>query len=267
MTNERQNDTHVPRPLRVAVLTRTGRASGIRFANVVELGPHVLVAVIAERRSTMILRSLRKTSLPALVRKYGAPMIVAKVLGLVRSGLAKGKQRTSSTASASDHQRQFDQSKYHVVRDLNATSTVDMLKTYGLDLILVANAPILKSRVFSCAGIGAVNFHSGHLPAYGGVASEFWALYDRCKTSWVTFHWVTKKLDSGGILAESEISIDAGESPDSLYEKGVACACGILPELLEKVALGIVEPLRIPGPAIVRPWPNQAQLRALRNRE
>lgn len=238
--------------LRVAVLTRTGRESGTRLARAIAQSRHVLCGVLAERRSTMIRRMLRRHGLASVMRTHGMVFLFSRLRGVGGRG------------KPSDHRVPVMPLK--VVKSLNSDEAVGVLQKWKVDLIVVANAPILKPPVLACAPRGAVNFHSGRLPEYGGLASEFWALHEGEREAWVTLHRVAEQLDSGEILAERPVSVREGETPETLHTKCVVAAEGMIVEILDRFAEGEPEVLRVPGPAVLRPWPTPAQRRELRRR-
>ena len=248
--------------LRVAVLTRTGRSSGLRFAAAIRHSRHVLCGVLAEKRSTMLLAALRRGSLRDFVRKHSAELIFARLWRALVGGM--GRQAAPGADGGADRPR-GDVSPVRV-DSLNSEAALRALREWKPDLIVVANAPVLKPEVFGASRLGAINFHSGRLPEYGGVDSEFWALYDGQAQTWITFHQVRQRLDSGAILAERPIDIQPGDTPERLYARAVETGAGLLVELLDRMAAGAVSPVRDPGPAVLRPWPAAAQRRELRRR-
>jgi len=240
--------------LRVAVLTRTGRSSGLRFARAIEQSRHELCGVLAEKRSTMIKRLVGRRGLAGVLRTHGVRFILSRLGGALRRPSAAGEERCSLRCPVT------------VVDALNSDEAVAYLQGWQPDLVVVANAPILKPRVIACGRRGAVNFHSGRLPEYGGLASEFWALYEGESEAWVTIHRVTEHLDSGDIVAERPVAIGEAETPESLHEKCVAVAERLMVEVLDRFEDGEEAPARSPGPAVLRPWPTPAQRRELRRR-
>jgi methionyl-tRNA formyltransferase len=226
------------------------------MAAAVDAGRHVLAGVLAEPRGAMVRRMLRRGSPWEALRRYGARFLVRRALGALREaaiGRARGVRRVSTPVTT--------------VRALNGAETVALLAELAPDAIVVANAPVLKPEVFGAAAIAAVNFHSGRLPEFGGVASEFWALYEGCDEAWATLHRVEAALDSGAILAEQAVAVERGDTPESLHERLVACGAGLLNPLLDRLAAGPVPAARDPGPARLRPWPTPAQQRELRRRQ
>lgn len=249
--------------LRVVVLTRTGRGSGLSIARAIrENRRHVLVGVLAERRTTMLKTILRRGSLRGFIRKYTLGLIVSRLCQLVRAAGGTVRRAWRGPAPGDPEFRL----PMRVVRSLNSEDARDILDAWRADVLVVANAPLLKPDTYGKSRLGAVNFHSGRLPEYGGVASEFWAQYDGQREAWATIHRVEARLDSGAILAESPIPIGPADDPESLHTRCVQSAGGLVIEVLNRLAEGQAEPVRDPGPAILRPWPSARQRRELSRR-
>ncbi len=242
-------------PLRIAVLTRTGRRSGMQIAGAIHATPHTLCGVVAEKRWTMIRSMIRRRSPWTFLRDYLPGAIIPR--------LWDGPRRALRPATQSDP---VPASLCHVVDSLNSPATIARLNTWSLDLLVVANAPIIKETVMQSARLGAVNFHSGKLPEYGGVASEFWSLYDRHEVLTVSLHRVTTRLDSGDILAEWPVTILKTDTPGSLHEHAIDAAVAGIGQVLNDLAAGKSDCVRSPGPATCRRWPSLRQCWTLKRR-
>jgi len=203
----------------------------------------------------MILRRLRRMTLRDVWNLFGSEFLASAGRA---AGTARGRTR-KSTAQAAD-------AEYCEVDSLNAPEAVAVLRGWRADVLVVANAPVLRADVFGACRLTALNFHSGRLPEYGGVASEFWALHEGERSAWATLHRVTAALDAGAIHAERPVPIEDADTPASLHAKCIAAGAAALPEVLDRLAEGSEPPLRDPGPAHVRSWPTAAQRRELRRR-
>ncbi len=60
--------------------------------------------------------------------------------------------------------------------DIDCADTINYLKGYDLDLILVMSHQILKSEILSLPKLGCINRHPGKLPDYAGMLPIFWAM-------------------------------------------------------------------------------------------
>jgi methionyl-tRNA formyltransferase len=69
------------------------------------------------------------------------------------------------------------------------------------EIVLGFGTSYVSPRTLSAAPNGILNLHTGVLPQYRGVKSEFWALYNRdpAGLGW-TVHYMTPRLDAGDIV-------------------------------------------------------------------
>ncbi len=67
-----------------------------------------------------------------------------------------------------------------------------------------------------------VNIHPSLLPAFAGLNTHQRAIDAGCKVSGATVHWVTAELDHGPILAQAEVPILPGDTPDTLGARVLA---------------------------------------------
>ena len=250
--------------LRVVVLTRTGRLSGMRLARAIGASRHTLCGIVAERRFTMMKNVLRQRSAAAFVDRYGWRLIMSRlwesVTGMLATVLAGSRKQERTRLATGCPVATM------TVTSLNSIETVTLLTALQPDILVVANAPVLKSSVFGCARLGAINFHSGRLPEYGGVASEFWSLYTGEEETWSTIHKITDDLDSGDILGETSIAIMPDDTPETLHLKAVEVGEGLVVDVLNRLAAGEDTPVRTPGPAVLLHWPTSRQRHELRCR-
>lgn len=92
-----------------------------------------------------------------------------------------------------------------------AFDTADLAVGFGTSYITAATLARLPN--------GFLNLHTGYLPDYRGVKSEFWALarHDLAHIGW-TLHFMTAKLDAGDIVLRRSVAWE-GESPAALRAK------------------------------------------------
>jgi methionyl-tRNA formyltransferase len=82
---------------------------------------------------------------------------------------------------------------------------------------------------------GFLNLHTGFLPDYRGVKSEFWALArgDTSRIGW-TLHYMTTTLDAGDIVVRQRVPW-GGESPAALRAKILCQAAPVIAAILRDV--------------------------------
>ena len=76
------------------------------------------------------------------------------------------------------------------------------------DLVIGFGSSYITARTLSGMKRGFLNLHTGWLPDYRGVKSEFWALSrgDLERAGW-TVHYMTPRLDEGDIVLQRTVSV------------------------------------------------------------
>jgi hypothetical protein len=87
------------------------------------------------------------------------------------------------------------------------------------DLVIGFGTSYATAATLGAAPRGILNLHTGVLPEYRGVKSEFWALYhgDYARVGW-TLHYMTPRLDEGDIVLCGRVAW-RGENPAALRAK------------------------------------------------
>lgn len=85
------------------------------------------------------------------------------------------------------------------------------------DLIIQAGAGILKQNIFGRAT--TINIHHGIAPEIRGIESTFWCMYYGLKDKiGVTCHLIDETLDTGAIVAQQALAIEATSFTDIQYD-------------------------------------------------
>jgi methionyl-tRNA formyltransferase len=88
------------------------------------------------------------------------------------------------------------------------------------DLLLVVDfGSMIKEPLLSMAPLKCLNIHPSLLPAYRGSAPVQRAIMDGLKKTGVTLFRLEEGMDSGPILAQKEVAIDAYDDSESLFAK------------------------------------------------
>ncbi len=153
------------------------------------------------------------------------------------------------------------------VGNLNESKASECLKKHDVDLGIVVGTRILKESIFAVPKLGCINLHKGKVPEYRGMPPGFWELYDGAKTAGATVHFVDKGLDTGDVVAASEIPIRATETPETLLQKLHVLGASVLADAVSAIQAGTA--VRLPqsrnlGKA--RSKPTFAQIRELQQK-
>ena len=104
--------------------------------------------------------------------------------------------------------------------------------------VVVAFGQILPQEVLDLPKHGCINVHASLLPKYRGAAPIQWAVLDGCEKSGVTTMQMDAGLDTGDILLQREIVLDARETGGSLFDKMTVLGGELICETLELLEQG-----------------------------
>ena len=151
--------------------------------------------------------------------------------------------------------------------DLNGPAAAAKLLSLEADLGIVLGTRVLRREIFSVPRLGCINLHKGRVPDYRGLPPGFWELYDGAESAGITVHFVDSGLDTGDVIATSEIPIEPLDTPDTVLEKLHREGTRVLAEAVASIQRDSFS--RQPQPRSARKTrtkPSRAQVAALRNR-
>ena len=120
---------------------------------------------------------------------------------------------------------------------------VEELAGYRADVIVViAFGQILPRSILELTPYGCINVHASLLPKYRGAAPIQWALIDGETVTGVTTMQMDEGLDTGDMLLETEVPIEADETGGSLHDKLAAAGAKLCVETLKALEEGTVTP-------------------------
>jgi methionyl-tRNA formyltransferase len=102
--------------------------------------------------------------------------------------------------------------------------------------VAVAYGKLLPPAVLSIPKYGFLNVHFSLLPAYRGAAPMQWALINGEKETGVSLFWLDAGMDTGPLLLQKRVPIDAEDDGESLRQKLVTLGVSALDEALTIVA-------------------------------
>jgi len=106
------------------------------------------------------------------------------------------------------------------------------------DLVIGFGTSYVHARTLARMPHGMLNLHTGLLPEYRGVKSEFWALAsgDVRATGW-TLHFMSPELDAGDIVMRKRVAAH-GDDPASLRARLLRDAVLDISDFLERTRAG-----------------------------
>jgi natural product biosynthesis luciferase-like monooxygenase protein len=105
-------------------------------------------------------------------------------------------------------------------------------------LFSITNFKILSNNILSKASKGAINYHDGLLPSYGGRNVTAWSLINGEREHGITWHLMTEAVDEGNILLQKRFPVAEGETSLSLNAKCYEVALASFADLIETLSQG-----------------------------
>ncbi|HBH26177.1 MAG TPA: phosphoribosylglycinamide formyltransferase [Rhodospirillaceae bacterium] len=133
--------------------------------------------------------------------------------------------------------------KAHKGRAAFETALLAALKPHPADLVCLAGFMRVLTPTFIAAWPPGriLNIHPSLLPAYKGLNTHARALADGAAEHGCTVHIVTPELDSGPILVQKRVPVEAGDTADTLAARVLVQEHVAYVEALRAVATQILE--------------------------
>src|SRR3989442_7616508 len=154
------------------------------------------------------------------------------ILESIRSGLVAAEVRVIISdvfdARILDIAREFSvpnaylpPGKFHTRLEPKAEiELVRMLREAGVELVVLAGfMRVLKSPMLKAFPRRIVNIHPSLLPKFPGLEAWKQALAADEEVSGCSVHYVDQKIDHGEIIAQREVAILPGDTPESLHAR------------------------------------------------
>ncbi len=113
------------------------------------------------------------------------------------------------------------------------------LSALDADAIVMASFDqIVGRRALDIPRHGWLNIHPSLLPAYRGPEPVYWAIADGAPQTGITLHRAAPRVDSGPIMAQDAVTIEADDNAGTLTRKLVARGVELLPGALARFLAG-----------------------------
>lgn len=120
---------------------------------------------------------------------------------------------------------------------------VETLRGFGADIFVVAAfGQILSEEILQMPRYGCVNIHASLLPRYRGAGPIQWAILNGETETGITIMQMDKGIDTGDMLLQSIVPIEAKETGDSLHDKLAREGAKLIVEALSKIEAGDIVP-------------------------
>ncbi len=121
---------------------------------------------------------------------------------------------------------------------------ISELKSLNADLQVVVAFRMLPEAVWAMPPLGTINLHASLLPQYRGAAPINWAIINGEKESGITSFFIQHEIDTGDILMQEHVPIDANEDAGSLHDKLMVSGAKLIVQTLDNVADGNIKPIK-----------------------
>lgn len=116
-------------------------------------------------------------------------------------------------------------------------SLVKELRASGAELIVLAGyMRLVKTPLLEAFPRRIINIHPSLLPAFPGLEAWKQALAANAKLTGCTVHFVDSGIDTGEIIAQSEVQILPGDTPETLHARIQEAEHQLYPEVLARFA-------------------------------
>lgn len=114
-----------------------------------------------------------------------------------------------------------------------------LLHAFDPDLLLILDRPELYSpKIGSIPRLGTIGFHPSPLPLMRGRSAVPWAILKGVQATGASLYWMVEAGDTGPILLQTPVMLDAGETATSLWRKQADALALMLPSALDLIRTG-----------------------------
>ena len=113
---------------------------------------------------------------------------------------------------------------------------VQVLRDAGVELVVLAGfMRVLKEPMLEAFPRRIINIHPSLLPKFPGLEAWQQALAAGEKITGVSVHYVDEQIDHGDVIAQREVPIMSGDTPESLHARIQVVEHELYPATLEKI--------------------------------
>jgi len=194
--------------------------------------------VSGEKLKVGVLISGRGSNLQALINAASVADFPAKIV-LVISNVADAQGLARAQAAAIE--TAVIEHKNFTSRERFDDAVDKALRDAGAELVCLAGFMRILSDPFVRRWEGRlINIHPSLLPAFKGTHVHEQVIAARVKTSGCTVHYVVPELDSGPIIAQAEVPVAGGDTPETLAARVLETEHKLYPMALRWIAEGRV---------------------------
>ena len=131
----------------------------------------------------------------------------------------------------------------HQPEKIRAPEVQELLQGLAPDcIVIIAYGQIIPARLLPIPKLGWINLHASLLPKYRGAAPINWAIVNGETRTGVTTMRIDAGMDTGEMLVQRGIEIDAKETAPELAARMSESGAPLLAETLRGLAAGTIAP-------------------------
>lgn len=202
--------------MRVVLITMTNRPLGLGTALAVHKSGQDLIQIIAQKRFAG--RGYKFAFLLKSIKRHGFRFVFSRIkesLALHLGQIQECDAPCKGIRSLAEFAKRTGV-EYALVEDANSPIIVERIAQRRPDVIILANAPIIRKPLIDTASRCAINLHRSLLPKYAGLDAIFWALYHGEIEIGATVHVVSERIDDGAIVLQEKRAVSKADDLESL---------------------------------------------------
>ncbi|WP_262148001.1 formyl transferase [Chryseobacterium foetidum] len=187
---------------KIVLLAGKGISTSIVFNSIHQnFGVETAIIEEPENRKIFLRRRLKKLGFARVLGQVLFQILISKPLSVLSK-----KRHQEIICQFKLDPSEIPADKVVNVISVNSKTTIDLLKQINPDLIIVNGTRIISKKVLSSVNCKFINTHAGITPKYRGVHGTYWALVNSdLENSGVTVHFVDEGIDTGNIIAQSQV--------------------------------------------------------------
>ena len=170
-----------------------------------------IIKVIIEKKESKFLffkRRLKKVGYLKLLDQLFFILFISKLITLYSEKRYKEILKINNLSNSN-----IDKTQIISVESINSSTSIDLIKSFNADIILLSGTRILSSNLLRSINSKIINIHAGITPYYRGVHGAYWAyLNKQSSLAGVTLHRVDKGIDTGKILGQKIIQVQSSDN-------------------------------------------------------
>lgn len=139
--------------------------------------------------------------------------------------------------------------------NLKDESFLDELRSLNANLQVVVAFRMLPKAVWEIPEYGTFNLHASLLPEYRGAAPINWAIINGETKTGVTTFFIDEQIDTGAIIAKSEVEIMQNETAGTLHDKLMNLGSELVLDTLKLIEQDKAKPIPQPQEGALKAAP------------